>query len=114
PSRRTSVQPWTDYSSGFSQRQQMTAADGQIDGEMLVLQTKAATVFDTPGAQGSTTNMSAITSADGTSNTLLYAHKFVRPSNYEKINEPTMAPYDSNSTVDAGWAGWERPAANAS
>jgi hypothetical protein len=109
PSRRTSLRPWTDYSAGFSQRQQMTAADGAIDGEMNVLLTKAATVFDTPGAQGSTTTLMAITSADGASNTLLYAHKFVRPTNYDNINEPPMAPYDSNSTCDAGWAGYERP-----
>src|SRR5262249_11338976 len=60
------------------------------------------------------TTLSAITSADGASNTLLYAHKFVRPSNYDKINEPPIAPYDRNSTCDAGWAGYERPAANAS
>jgi prepilin-type N-terminal cleavage/methylation domain-containing protein/prepilin-type processing-associated H-X9-DG protein len=109
PSRRTSVLPWADYSAGFTPRQQMQTSDGAIDADMNALLTVAATVFDVPGAQGSTTTLSAITAADGASNTLLYAHKFVRPSNYEKINEPPLAPYDANSTCDAGWAGWERP-----
>jgi prepilin-type N-terminal cleavage/methylation domain-containing protein len=109
PTRRTSVLPWTDYTNAFTPRQQMTSAVVGNDPELDVHLRITATVFDTPGAQGSTTNMSSITGADGTSNTLLYAHKFVRPSNYDKINEPPMSPYDANSTVDAGWAGWERP-----
>jgi len=109
PSRRTSVLPWVDYTSGFSPRQQMVASDGTIDAEMNALLTQAATVFDVPGALGGVTTVSAITAADGTSNTIFYAHKFVRPSNYEKINEPPLAPYDPSSTVDAGWAGYELP-----
>jgi prepilin-type N-terminal cleavage/methylation domain-containing protein/prepilin-type processing-associated H-X9-DG protein len=110
PSRRTAVLPWVDYSSGFTPRQQMATSDGAIDADMNTHLTLTATVFDVPGALGGVTTVSGITAADGTSNTIFYAHKFVRPSNYEKINEPPLSPYDGVSTVDAGWAGYERPA----
>src|SRR5262245_56452664 len=113
PSRRTSVQAWSDYAAGFTPRQQMQTSDGAIDAEMNALLTVAATVFDVPGALGGTTTLAAVTSADGASNTLFYAHKFVRPSNYENIHQPPMAPYDPSSTVDAGWAGYEPPSGTA-
>src|SRR5262249_59321268 len=61
PTRRTSVLPWTDYANGFTPRQQMQTSDGAIDAEMNVHLTITATVFDTPGAQASTTNLSPIT-----------------------------------------------------
>jgi prepilin-type processing-associated H-X9-DG protein len=51
--------------------------------------------------------MTQITNADGTSNTLLYAHKFIQPQNYNNINVPPYSPYDHNSTIDAGWSAGE-------
>jgi prepilin-type N-terminal cleavage/methylation domain-containing protein len=110
PSRRSSARPWADYAGGFTPRQQMTQADADADPELNVLFTAAATIHD-PAGTGDPT-LGTITSADGTSNTLLYAHKFVRPKNYAAINEPPMSPYDPNSTIDAGWAGHESPGAN--
>jgi prepilin-type N-terminal cleavage/methylation domain-containing protein len=110
PSRRSSALPWADYAGGFTARQQMTQADANADPELLVFFTTAVTILD-PAANGDPT-LAVITGADGTSNTLLYAHKFVQPKNYGTINVPPMSPYDSNSTIDAGWAGYESPGAN--
>jgi prepilin-type N-terminal cleavage/methylation domain-containing protein len=110
PSRRSSVRPWADYAGGFTPRQQMTQADADSDPVLNVLFTTADTIHD-PGAAGGL-SLVAITSADGTSNTLLYAHTFVRPANYSAFNEPPISPYDANSTIDAGWAGYESPGAN--
>jgi prepilin-type N-terminal cleavage/methylation domain-containing protein/prepilin-type processing-associated H-X9-DG protein len=107
PSRRNASLPWADYAGGFTPRQQMKASDVGTDVEMNVIFTTAVTILD-PGSTGDPT-LSAITAADGTSNTLLYAHKFVQPEYYDRINDPPLSPYDSNSTIDAGWAGWERP-----
>jgi prepilin-type N-terminal cleavage/methylation domain-containing protein len=110
PSRRSSARPWADYAGGFTPRQQMTQADADADPELNAFFTTAATIHDPAGIRDLT--LAIITGADGTSNTLLYAHKFVKPTNYEKINEPPMSPYDPNSTIDAGWAGHESPGAN--
>ena len=48
-----------------------------------------------------------VTGADGLSNTLLMAHKFVQPRNYGELNVPSQSGYDRASTVDAGWAATE-------
>lgn len=60
---------------------------------------------DVPG-QGKISFMT-VTNADGLSNTLLMAHKFVQPRNYATLNVPSQSGYDRASTVDAGWAATE-------
>jgi prepilin-type N-terminal cleavage/methylation domain-containing protein/prepilin-type processing-associated H-X9-DG protein len=108
PARRSTALPWSDYAGGFTPTQQMTAADAAIDAQMNTLfQSSTVTIAD-PGSLGPVT-LTMITGADGTENTLLLAHKFVQPQNYDKINVPPLAPYDSNSTIDAGWAATEPP-----
>jgi prepilin-type N-terminal cleavage/methylation domain-containing protein len=109
PSRRSSGRPWADYAGAFTPRQQMTQADADSDPVLNVLFTTAATIHDPAGGNPT---LAMISGADGTSNTLLYAHKFVRPKNYSAIDEPPMSPYDENSTIDAGWAGYESPGSN--
>jgi prepilin-type N-terminal cleavage/methylation domain-containing protein/prepilin-type processing-associated H-X9-DG protein len=109
PARRGTSLPWSDYSGGFTPRQQMTAADAAKDPQLAVLfQATTVTILD-PGGLGPVT-MSKVSAADGTSSTLLLAHKFVQPRNYNNIHTPPMSPYDSNSTSDAGWAATETPA----
>jgi prepilin-type N-terminal cleavage/methylation domain-containing protein len=108
PARRGTAQAWSDYAGGFSPRQQMTQADANIDPQMKVLyDLNTGTILD-PGPLGPVT-ITKVTIADGTSNTLLFAHKFVQPRNYNLINSPPMSPYDSKSTIDAGWAATEPP-----
>jgi prepilin-type processing-associated H-X9-DG protein len=48
--------------------------------------------------------LAQVAAADGSSNTLLYGHKFVQPQNYYKINVPPFSPWDNKSVIDAGWA----------
>jgi prepilin-type N-terminal cleavage/methylation domain-containing protein len=109
PSRRGPTQPWCDYAGGFTPRQQMTAADAASDPQLAILfLAGTGTILDPGGTSG--VSMIKVASADGTSNTLLMAHKFVQPQNYSNINTPPMSPYDSNSTIDAGWAACETPA----
>jgi prepilin-type N-terminal cleavage/methylation domain-containing protein/prepilin-type processing-associated H-X9-DG protein len=108
PSRRSSTLPWADYAGAFTPLQQVpgTAADDPTfaDPQWAPLRT-AYSLMDVPGGVGLTLN--AVTSADGLSNTLLLAHKFVQPRNYGTINEPPNSAYDRASTVDAGWAASE-------
>ena len=61
--------------------------------------------MDVPGGVKLSFNM--VTGADGLSNTLLMAHKFVQPRNYGELNSPPQSAYDVVSTVDAGWAATE-------
>ena len=105
PARRGTAQPWSDYAGGFTPLQQMTAADVGNDPQMNVLFTSAVTILD-PGPNKHVT-ITMVSAGDGTSNTLLFAHKFVQPQNYDKIDWPPLAPYDAKSTCDAGWAGGE-------
>jgi prepilin-type N-terminal cleavage/methylation domain-containing protein len=106
PSRRGPTMPWCDYASGFTPRQQMTAADAASDPQLNAIYS-AVTILD-PSTLAPVT-IAKVTAADGTSNTLLLAHKFVQPRNYGLINSPPIAPYDSHSTIDAGWAATEPP-----
>jgi prepilin-type processing-associated H-X9-DG protein len=108
PARRGTAQPWSDYAGGFTPLQQMTSADAALDPQMAVLFKSTTTTILDPGSSGPVT-IQKVSSADGTSNTLLFAHKFVQPRNYNAINSPPMSPYDSKSTVDAGWAATEPP-----
>ena len=106
PARRGTALPWSDYAGGFTPLQQMTAADAAKDAQMNVLFQKTTVTILDPGSSGPVT-LAKVSAADGTSATLLLAHKFVQPQNYNKINWPPLAPYDSKSTCDAGWAGGE-------
>jgi prepilin-type N-terminal cleavage/methylation domain-containing protein/prepilin-type processing-associated H-X9-DG protein len=102
PSRRSSSQPWADYATGFSVLQQVPS--NSTDPTLQAL-SKALTILDSGGSSNVTLSM--ISNADGTSNTLLFAHKFVQPQNYNNINVPPFSPYDHNSCLDAGWAAGE-------
>jgi prepilin-type N-terminal cleavage/methylation domain-containing protein len=108
PGRRSSILAWADYAGGFTPRQQMNQSDTVNDPELAAIFLATTVTIHDPGSSGDIT-LQMVTAADGASNTLLYGHKFVQPINYQNINEPPLAPYDSNSTCDAGWAGWERP-----
>ena len=101
PSRRSSAQPWADYATGFSVLQQIP--NNPTDPTLKAL-SKATTILDN-GSAGVT--MTLVTGADGLSNTLLFAHKFVQPQNYGNINVPPYSPYDHKSCLDAGWAAGE-------
>ena len=101
PSRRSSAQPWADYATGFSVLQQIPS--NPTDPTLIAL-SKATTILDN-GSAGVT--MNKVTAADGLSNTLLFAHKFVQPQNYGAINVPPFSPYDTHSCLDAGWAAGE-------
>jgi prepilin-type N-terminal cleavage/methylation domain-containing protein len=101
PSRRTAAQPWADYATGFSPLQQVPS--GSADPDLIAL-SKAYSILDNGGKN---VGLAQITNADGASNTLLYAHKFVQPKNYANINTPPYSPYDNKSTLDAGWAAAE-------
>jgi prepilin-type N-terminal cleavage/methylation domain-containing protein len=106
PGRRGTSLPWSDYAGGFTPRQQMVLPYTGTDPQMAVLsQATTVTILD-PSTLGPVT-LSKVAAADGTSATLLLAHKFVQPQNYNKINWPPWAPYDTKSTCDAGWAGGE-------
>jgi prepilin-type N-terminal cleavage/methylation domain-containing protein/prepilin-type processing-associated H-X9-DG protein len=101
PSRRSTAQPWADYATAFSVKQQIPS--GSSD-PILAALAQATTILDN-GSIGLT--VTQISQRDGTSNTLLYAHKFVQPRNYTNINEPPYSPYDHKSCLDAGWAAGE-------
>jgi prepilin-type N-terminal cleavage/methylation domain-containing protein/prepilin-type processing-associated H-X9-DG protein len=101
PSRRGTTQPWADYASGFSPQQQIPA--NSTDPDLIKLLT-AYSILDNGSKNLSLAQISA---ADGTSHTLLYAHKFVQPKNYGNVNTPPFSPYDNKSTLDAGWAAGE-------
>jgi prepilin-type N-terminal cleavage/methylation domain-containing protein/prepilin-type processing-associated H-X9-DG protein len=101
PSRRGSTQQWADYAAGFSPQQQIPTSPTDPD---LIALSSAYSILDNGGKSVS---LAQISSADGTSNTLLYAHKFVQPKNYGNLNEPPYSPYDHGSTLDAGWSAME-------
>jgi prepilin-type N-terminal cleavage/methylation domain-containing protein/prepilin-type processing-associated H-X9-DG protein len=101
PGRRGTTQPWADYAGGFSPQQQIPSSS--TDATSVALRS-AYSILDNGGKDLS---LLQISSADGTSNTLLYAHKFVQPQNYGKINVPPNSAYDTHSTADAGWAAAE-------
>jgi prepilin-type N-terminal cleavage/methylation domain-containing protein/prepilin-type processing-associated H-X9-DG protein len=101
PSRRGSDQAWSDYATGFSPLQQVPS--NSTDPTLVAL-SKTFSILDNGSKNLS---LGQIASADGTSNTLLYAHKFVQPRNYGNLNVPPYSPYDHKSTLDAGWAGAE-------
>ncbi len=98
PSRRGPAQAWGDYAAGFSPLQQVPS---NSDDPIVKSLSAAYSILDNGGRPLS---LGQISVADGTSNTLLYAHKFVQPKNYDKLNEPPFSPYDNKSTLDAGWA----------
>jgi prepilin-type N-terminal cleavage/methylation domain-containing protein len=106
PSRRTTSRPWCDYSGAFTPLQQVPNPPPANDPDLrILLQTHS--VWDVPGGGG--LNLTKVTTMDGTSNTLLMAHKFVQIRNWTQINEPPQSPYDRASTLDAGWAASEGP-----
>jgi hypothetical protein len=106
PSRRAPTQQWADYAGGFSTQQQIPNNSPDPDLARIKATNCGITVLD---SGGSTVNLAQITKSDGTTNTLLFAHKFVQPKNYDKLNEPPFSPYDTNSTLDAGWSATEVP-----
>ena len=110
PSRRGTSEPWADYAGAFSVLQQIPSPPpvppSDPNYRAYVALSHADSILDN-GSAGVT--MAQITSADGLSNTLFYAHKFVQPKNYDKLNEPPFSPYDTNSTLDAGWSATEVP-----
>jgi len=101
PSRRNSSMQWADYASAFSPLQQMPATS--TDPRVAALRS-AYSILDNGSKNLS---MTQITGADGLSNTLFYAHKFVQPRNYSALNTPPAGPYDRKSTLDAGWSAAE-------
>jgi prepilin-type N-terminal cleavage/methylation domain-containing protein len=101
PSRRSTAKAWCDYSGAFTPLQQIPAPGN--DPQLIALST-AYSLLDSPG--GGLT-LAKVTAKDGLSNTLLMAHRFVQPRNYDNINEPPQSAYDKASTVDAGWAAAE-------
>ncbi len=108
PSTRDPSRPWADYAGAFTPLQQVpaVAADDPTFADPGWAPLRLAhALMDTPG--GAPITMGAVTNADGLSNTLLMAHKFVQPQNYGNINEPPQSGYDRASTVDAGWAATE-------
>ena len=104
PGRRSTIKPWADYAGAFTPLQQVPNPLPAGDAEWLALSV-AHSLMDVPG--GRTLNLAIVSAHDGTSNTLLMAHKFVQPKNYNFINEPPQSAYDRASTVDAGWAAAE-------
>src|SRR5262249_56005519 len=105
PSRRGTTRPWSDYASGFSPLQQIPSPPPASDPELVAL-SQATSILDPGSTQG--LSLAKITSADGASHTLLFAHKFVQPKNYNQINQPPYSPYDNNTTVDPGCPAPER------
>jgi prepilin-type N-terminal cleavage/methylation domain-containing protein/prepilin-type processing-associated H-X9-DG protein len=101
PGRRSTSMPWADYATGFSVLQQIPSNPTD---PTLVKLANATTILDNASR---TVTLTRITAADGTSNTLLFAHKFIQPQNYDNINVPPFSPYDHNSCLDAGWAAGE-------
>jgi prepilin-type N-terminal cleavage/methylation domain-containing protein/prepilin-type processing-associated H-X9-DG protein len=101
PSRRGTNQQWADYAGGFSPLQQIPASSTDPRAAVLL---RAYSILDN-GSRNLT--MAQISNADGLSNTLLYAHKFVQLKNYNSINTPPYSPYDHKSTLDAGWSSAE-------
>jgi prepilin-type N-terminal cleavage/methylation domain-containing protein len=100
PSRRSSTKPWADYAGAFTPLQQVPSPLPAGDPEWAILN-NTYSLWDFPGGQ--TLTLGKVTNSDGLSNTLLLAHKFVQPRNYNNINEPPQSAYDRASTVDAGW-----------
>jgi prepilin-type N-terminal cleavage/methylation domain-containing protein len=106
PSRRGASMQWADYAGSFSTQQQIPNNSPDADLARIKTTNSGLTVLD---AGGLNVNLSHITSHDGSTNTLLMAHKFVQPKNYNQINQPPFSPYDNHSTLDAGWAATEVP-----
>jgi prepilin-type N-terminal cleavage/methylation domain-containing protein len=108
PSRRGTSQQWADYAGAFSIKQQIPSPPPVPQSDptypTYVALANALSILDN-GSAG--VNMTQITSGDGLSNTLFYAHKFVQPKNYNQLNVPPWSPYDTKATLDAGWAGYE-------
>jgi prepilin-type N-terminal cleavage/methylation domain-containing protein len=101
PGRRGTSQQWADYAGAFSPQQQIPSTAGDTTSVAL---RQAYAILD--NGSGNLT-FSQVTNADGLSNTLFYAHKFVQPKNYAEINMPPYSPYDHHSTLDAGWSAAE-------
>jgi prepilin-type N-terminal cleavage/methylation domain-containing protein len=109
PSRRGTSLPFADYAGAFTPLQQVpgtAAEDPTFADPQWEPFRRAYSLTDVPGAAGRLTFM-GVTAADGLSNTLLLAHKFVQPRNYGVLNEPPNNAYDRASTVDAGWPAGE-------
>jgi prepilin-type N-terminal cleavage/methylation domain-containing protein len=101
PSRRGSTKQWADYAAGFSPQQQIPTNTNDPDLKALL---SAYSILDNGGKS---LTLAQISGADGTANTLMYAHKFVQPKNYGNLNQPPFSPYDHLSTLDAGWSAME-------
>jgi prepilin-type N-terminal cleavage/methylation domain-containing protein len=98
PSRRGSTRQWADYAGAFWPQGQIPTT--YTDDTSVALR-HAHSLLDNAGRN---LTMVQVTGADGLSNTLLYAHKFVQPKNYNNLNTPPYSPYDHGSTLDAGWS----------
>jgi prepilin-type N-terminal cleavage/methylation domain-containing protein len=101
PSRRGATQQWADYAGAFWPQGQIPPTN--TDPTSVALR-GAHSILDNAGRNLS---MGQISGGDGLSNTLLYAHKFVQPRNYNNLNTPPYSPYDHGSTLDAGWSAAE-------
>jgi prepilin-type N-terminal cleavage/methylation domain-containing protein/prepilin-type processing-associated H-X9-DG protein len=97
PARRdTSVGPKDDYCGAYHGGINEGALNGSVINGVKVNSTGYQTILDTTvlGPNPPGVNLSTITSAAGTSNTLLLAHKVMRPSHYQ----------GGDNNNDAGWA----------
>jgi prepilin-type N-terminal cleavage/methylation domain-containing protein/prepilin-type processing-associated H-X9-DG protein len=120
PSRRTTaVGPATDYAGAYHGGiNAASLANGQSSGTYVCPEARANSlnaVMDTytlgKNAQGVT--LTTITNGSGTSNTIMMAHKALRPANYtRKVGSTT----GSNPSNDQGWswAYWPNPNPNGS
>jgi len=91
PSRRAFTQPFMDFA---------TARDPADYGQFGGASVGWRSALDNGG---NFVTFSAITNADGLSNTILLGHKFVRPTNYGRTGQPATSPIDGVSYADNNW-----------
>jgi|GEM_PF-297414 len=95
PSRRTAALGKVDYAgvyNGGIDEQDITNYQSGATGDKSILNTQG-------------TNLAAVTNGAGTSNTLLLAHKILRPLNYNGIPSTLSNPCPSGTSCkDLGWA----------
>jgi prepilin-type processing-associated H-X9-DG protein len=92
PSRRNTSQAWADYVTSFDPHYYMPNSAPY---------TSWKSILDNGSMPVS---LAQVTGADGTSNSLVYAHKFVKPQNYSQINVPNASPGDAGAAADTRWA----------
>jgi prepilin-type N-terminal cleavage/methylation domain-containing protein len=92
PSRRSTAQAWADYATSYDAHYFMPNS-APYNTWLCVLENGDAPC-----------RLVVITTQDGTSNTLLVGHKFVKPANYTVLNGPSGAggTYASTSPADNG------------